>query len=234
MPSLTWDDNYEPDRGKVYSADDLSQMDSFARYLDVDGDGICYRTLPGEHPKGAYLIRGSGHNKFGGYTEKADEYQEVVDRLRRKFDTATGLVPEPVIESGERADCAIVSSGSCDGAVREARDKLAAEGIHADYMRIRAFPFSPSVAKFLSRYERVFVVEQNRDAQLRSLLQTETGVAGDKLISSNPCLRRSPKGKQREFHQETETDQGSAEEHAGVDHYGLRRGYVDALCRLWP
>jgi 2-oxoglutarate ferredoxin oxidoreductase subunit alpha len=157
-------------------------MDSFARYLDVDGDGICYRTLPGEHPKGAYLIRGSGHNKFGGYTEKADEYQEVVDRLRRKFDTATGLVPEPVIESGERADCAIVSSGSCDGAVREARDKLAAEGIHADYMRIRAFPFSPSVAKFLSRYERVFVVEQNRDAQLRSLLQTETGVAGDKLI----------------------------------------------------
>ncbi len=181
-PSLSWDDNYQPDRGKVYSADDLSQMDTFARYLDVDGDGICYRTLPGEHPKGGYLIRGSGHNKFGGYTEKADEYQEVVDRLRRKFDTAAGLVPEPVIETAERADCAIVSLGSCDGAVREARDRLAAEGILADYMRVRAFPFSQSLIDFLTRYERVFVVEQNRDAQFCSLLQTETGLSGDKLI----------------------------------------------------
>ncbi|GIT48378.1 MAG: hypothetical protein Ct9H300mP14_03060 [Gammaproteobacteria bacterium] len=106
-PELTWDDSYRPDRGKVYNARELSEMDTFARYLDVGGDGICYRTLPGEHPKGAYLIRGSGHNKLGGYTENADEYLEVVDRLRRKFDTAAELVPEPVIETSNKSSCAL-------------------------------------------------------------------------------------------------------------------------------
>ena len=102
-PELTWDDSYQPDRGKVYSAKELSDMDVFARYLDVDGDGICYRTLPGEHPTGAYLVRGSGHNKLGGYTENANEYLEVVDRLRRKFDTAAELVPEPVTETTNKS-----------------------------------------------------------------------------------------------------------------------------------
>ena len=157
-------------------------MDSFARYLDVDGDGICYRTLPGEHSKGAYLIRGSGHNKLGGYTENADEYLEVVDRLRRKFDTAAELVPEPVIETSNKSRCAIVTLGSCDGAVQESRSTLAAEGVQTDYMRIRAFPFSKSVIECLAGYGQIFVVEQNRDAQLRSLLQTEAGVSSDKLI----------------------------------------------------
>ena len=157
-------------------------MDSFARYLDVDGDGICYRTLPGEHPKGAYLIRGSGHNKLGGYTENADEYVEVVDRLRRKFDTAAELVPEPVTETLNKSNCVIVTIGSCDGAVRETRSKLAADGMQTDYMRIRAFPFSKSVVKFLAGYSQVFVVEQNRDAQFCNLLQTEAGVSVDKLI----------------------------------------------------
>jgi len=181
-PELTWDDSYQPDRGKVYSAKELSNMDSFARYLDVDGDGICYRTLPGEHPKGAYLIRGSGHNKLGGYTENADEYVEVVDRLRRKFDTAAELVPEPVTETLNKSNCVIVTLGSCDGAVRETRSKLAADGVQTDYMRIRAFPFSKSVVKFLAGYSQVFVVEQNRDAQFCNLLQTEAGVSVDKLI----------------------------------------------------
>ncbi|MEC8888175.1 MAG: 2-oxoacid:acceptor oxidoreductase subunit alpha, partial [Pseudomonadota bacterium] len=181
-PELTWDDSYQPDRGKVYSAKELGNMDSFARYLDVDGDGICYRTLPGEHPNGAYLIRGSGHNKLGGYTENADEYLEVVDRLRRKFDTAAELVPEPVIETSNKSSCAIVTLGSCEGAVQETRSKLAAEGVQTDYMRIRAFPFSKSVIEFLADYSQIFVVEQNRDAQLRSLLQTEAGVSADKLI----------------------------------------------------
>ncbi len=181
-PELTWDDSYQPDRGKVYSAKELGNMESFARYLDVDGDGICYRTLPGEHPTGAYLIRGSGHNKLGGYTENADEYLEVVDRLRRKFDTAAELVPEPVIETSNKSRCAIVTLGSCDGAVREARSKLDAEGVQTDYMRIRAFPFSNAVVEFLAGYSQMFVVEQNRDAQLRSLLQTEAGVSADHLI----------------------------------------------------
>lgn len=181
-PELTWDDSYQPDRGKVYSARELSEMDAFARYLDVDGDGICYRTLPGEHPKGAYLIRGSGHNKLGGYTENANEYLEVVDRLRRKFDTAAELVPEPVTETSNKSSCAIVTLGSCEGAVHETRSKLAAEGVQTDYMRIRAFPFSKSVIEFLAGYSQIFVVEQNRDAQLRSLLQTEAGASADKLI----------------------------------------------------
>ena len=181
-PELTWDDSYQPDRGKVYSAKELGNMDSFARYLDVDGDGICYRTLPGEHPKGAYLIRGSGHNKLGGYTENADEYVEVVDRLRRKFDTAAELVPEPVTETLNKSSCVIVTLGSCDGAVRETRSKLAADGVQTDYMRIRAFPFSKYVIKFLAGYSQVFVVEQNRDAQFCNLLQTEAGVSVDKLI----------------------------------------------------
>ena len=119
---------------------------------------------------------------MGGYTENANEYLEVVDRLRRKFDTAAELVPEPVTETTNKSSCAIVTLGSCDGAVREMRSKLAAEGVQTDYMRIRAFPFSKYVIEFLAGYSQIFVVEQNRDAQFCSLLQTEAGVSADKLI----------------------------------------------------
>ena len=157
-------------------------MEVFYRYVDVDGDGICYRTLPGVHPTGAYLVRGSGHNQFGGYTERDDEYLEVVDRLRRKFDTAASLVPEPVVETSDQPDGAIISIGSCDGAVRETRDRLEKEGIRLDYMRLRAFPFGKIVRNFLHTHDRIFVVEQNRDGQLRSLLLTETDTASEKLI----------------------------------------------------
>ena len=181
-PKLTWNDSYEPDYGKVYDLQALENMEVFYRYVDTDGDGICYRTLPGVHPKGAYLIRGSGHNQYGGYTEKEDEYLEVVDRLRRKFDTAANLVPEPVVEVCDQPDGAIISIGSCDGAVRETRDQLEAEGIRLDYMRLRAFPFGETVRKFLDTHDRIFVVEQNRDAQLRSLLITETNTSSEKLI----------------------------------------------------
>ncbi|MEE2804791.1 MAG: 2-oxoacid:acceptor oxidoreductase subunit alpha [Pseudomonadota bacterium] len=180
-PQLQWDDAYEPDLGKVYRADALRDIERFQRYLDVDGDGICYRSLPGDHPHGAYLIRGSGHNKAGAYTERADEYVEVMDRLRRKFDTAATLVPEPVIEQVKTPDFAIVALGSSHGAVQETRARLAESGLTGDYMRIRAFPFNDTVREFLASHERIFVVEQNRDAQLRSLLMTETGVAADKL-----------------------------------------------------
>lgn len=181
-PELRWDDTYRPDYGKVYRADELRDLERFQRYLDVDGDGICYRSLPGDHPHGAYLIRGSGHNQAGAYTERSDEYIEVMDRLRRKFDTAATLVPGPIIERTPNADVAIVSLGSCHGAIQETRDRLAEKGLASDYLRIRAFPFCDDVRSFIDSYPRVFVVEQNRDAQLRSLLMTETGIAADRLV----------------------------------------------------
>ncbi len=182
-PRLEWDDNYRPDRGKVLDEDALEKLDAFYRYLDVDGDGICARTLPGEHPKGAYFVRGSGHNKFGRYTEDAAEYQEVVDRLRRKSDTAAERVPAPVVHGKGNNEIALISLGSCDGAVLEAVDRLAARGIRVDYMRILAFPFSQKVEAFIQHHAQVFVVEQNRDAQLRNLLLMETTVAREKLTS---------------------------------------------------
>ncbi len=181
-PELRWDDTYRPDYGKVYRADELRDLERFQRYLDVDGDGICYRSLPGDHPRGAYLIRGSGHNQAGAYTERSDEYIEVMDRLRRKFDTAATLVPGPIIERTPNADVAIVSLGSCHGAIQETRDRLAEKGLASDYLRIRAFPFCDDVRSFIDSHPRVFIVEQNRDAQLRSLLMTETGIAADRLV----------------------------------------------------
>ena len=171
---LQWDDGYRPDRGKVLSAEELENAESFYRYLDVDGDGIPYRTYPGVGGKGAYFVRGSGHNKYGAYTEDAEEYQEVVDRLNRKWRTAAELVPKPVIETRKSADWGIVAVGSSDYAVAEAVEILARSGIHLNYMRIKAFPFSDEVVDFLDRHQRVFVVEQNRDAQLKSLLMIET------------------------------------------------------------
>jgi len=174
-PELTWDESYRPDRGKVLGAAELEGVKAFHRYLDPDGDGIAYRTLPGVHPRGAYFVRGSGHNQFGAYTEDAAEYQQVVDRLRTKWATAAKLVPEPVIRKARKpADWGIVAVGSCDPAISEALDKLAEKGIHVDYCRVRAFPFGKKVVQFLEQHNRVFVVEQNRDAQLRSLLALET------------------------------------------------------------
>jgi 2-oxoglutarate ferredoxin oxidoreductase subunit alpha len=182
-PELEWDDSYVPDRGKVLHAADLEKMDKFYRYEDVDGDGITYRTIPGEHPKGAYFTRGSGHNWKGAYTENADEYQEVVDRLIRKWKSAADAVPGPVIiESSKPTSLGVISSGGCDGAVREALDRLAKHGVHANYMRVRGFPFNAEVEAFMDSHQTVFVVEQNRDAQLRSLLINETSVDKNKLV----------------------------------------------------
>jgi 2-oxoglutarate ferredoxin oxidoreductase subunit alpha len=180
---LRWDDGYRPDRGKVLSAEEIEKLEVFHRYLDVDGDGITARTLPGVHPKGSYFTRGSGHNKWGAYTEDSEEYLEVVDRLARKIDSAGEAVPQPVVVAREGATTGIVSIGSCDAAVREAVDSLAGRGLPLDYMRVRAFPFGKAVREFLDEHERVFVVEQNRDAQLRTLLALETGVPRDRLPS---------------------------------------------------
>lgn len=181
-PDLKWDENYKPDKGKVYSAEELEAMDRFHRYLDVDGDGIAYRTLPGEHPKGAYFTRGSGHTKLGAYTEDADEYQEVVDRLLVKWETARTLVPEPVIEYSKFNKSAILSLGSCDGAVKEALGKLEEKNIGLNYCRVKAFPFTDSVRDFIEKHDRIYVVEQNRDAQLRTLLMLDADADPDKLI----------------------------------------------------
>jgi 2-oxoglutarate ferredoxin oxidoreductase subunit alpha len=180
---LVWDDNYRPDRGKVLGKAELEKIEKFYRYLDKDEDGIPYRTFPGVHPKGAYFTRGSGHTQFGTYTEDSAEYQLVLDRLLRKFATAKRHVPRPVIEGDGKAKAAIVSIGSCDGAVREALDVIASRGVHLDYMRVRGFPFSEEVEKFLADHEIIYVVEQNRDAQLKSLLTLETRVDKAKLRS---------------------------------------------------
>jgi len=180
---LKWDDHYQPDRGKVMSAEQLEKIDKFWRYYDHDGDGIPYRTVPGVHRKGAYFTRGSGHNQYGGYTEDSTDYQIVVDRLKRKFDTAKKLVPKAVLEGKGDNKIGLVSTGSCDGAVREAIDVLKRRGVQLDYLRVRGFPFGEEVESFLRTHEQIFVVEQNRDAQLKSLLILETAVEKAKLHS---------------------------------------------------
>jgi 2-oxoglutarate ferredoxin oxidoreductase subunit alpha len=186
-PVLKWDEAYQPDRGKVLNAEQIEALEKFQRYIDKDGDAIPYRTLPGVHPKGAYFTRGSGHTQYGGYTEDSVEYQIVLDRLKRKFETAKGLVPKAVINRGNgfgsAVEVGIVSIGSCDGAVNEALDILERRGVHLDYMRVRSFPFGQEVEEFLASHSLLFVVEQNRDAQLKSLLTLETAVEKAKLRS---------------------------------------------------
>jgi 2-oxoglutarate ferredoxin oxidoreductase subunit alpha len=178
-----WDDSWRPDRGKVLDAAALAKIEKFHRYFDSDGDAIPYRTLPGVSTKGAFFTRGSGHNQYGGYTEDSVEYQIVLDRLKRKHDTAKKLVPKALVEERGGRDLAILSVGSCDGAVREALALLARQGIHLDYLRVRAFPFGEEVEAFLAAHGTIFVVEQNRDAQLKSLLTLETAVPKSKLRS---------------------------------------------------
>jgi 2-oxoglutarate ferredoxin oxidoreductase subunit alpha len=182
-PRFKWDDTYRPNRGRVLSAAELEKMPRFHRYANENEDHVAARTLPGVHAKGAFFTRGSGHNKYGGYTEIPDEYQEVMDRLLRKHRSAAQAVPEPAVRLQTDATFGIISVGGCDPAVREAVAALAERGVVADYMRIRAFPFGETVEKFLASYDRVFVVEQNRDAQLRSLLTLETSVPKEKLRS---------------------------------------------------
>jgi len=183
IPKLTWDDSYRPDRGKVLSVDELEQVKTFHRYLDVDGDGVPYRTLPGTHPKGAYFTRGSGHNRFGVYTEDADEYVDVLDRLDQKIQHAARAVPAPIVKTTAGAKLGLVTVGGCHAACVEALDLLRAEGVAIDYMRVRGFPFGDDVRSFLESHEVNFIVEQNRDAQLRSLLTLETSVPIEKLES---------------------------------------------------
>jgi 2-oxoglutarate/2-oxoacid ferredoxin oxidoreductase subunit alpha len=185
IPKLAWDDSYVPDRGNVLTAEQLENTKKFYRYLPENGTAIPARTLPGVHPKGAFFTRGSGHNKFGGYTEIPDEYQEVMDRLLRKHKEAAGWVPEPIIQERATAPGAprvgVITIGGCDSAVREALDILADMGRPMDFMRIRAFPFHAQVEQFLADHDYCYVVEQNRDGQLCSLLTLETPVRKDQI-----------------------------------------------------
>ena len=183
VPKLTWDENYVPDRGRVLSDDHLAKLADFYRYSDENEEFVTPRTLPGSHSKGAYFIRGSGHDKFGRYTETPDLYQEVIDRLKLKHAAAAPCVPSPVIERRDGATIGIITVGSCDLAVREALDELAARGVVADFLRVRGFPFVTDVREFVESHERCFVVEQNRDAQLRSLIAIETGAAPERMSS---------------------------------------------------
>jgi 2-oxoglutarate ferredoxin oxidoreductase subunit alpha len=163
------------DRGKVLSAEDLERLGDFARYRDVDGDGIPYRTLPGTyHHLAAYFARGSGHNEYAAYSERPEDYTKNIDRLTRKLDTARKSVPPPVVEGDESAEVGIIAYGSSHWALTESRDQLEAEGgLETRYLRIRALPFSDELAAFIRSCKRVYVVEQNRDAQMKQLIILE-------------------------------------------------------------
>jgi 2-oxoglutarate ferredoxin oxidoreductase subunit alpha len=161
------------ERGKVLTADDLKRLGSFSRYQDVDGDGIGYRTLPGtDHPAAAYFTRGSGHNQRALYSERPADYEANMERLRRKFENAREFVPAPVVEKAPGAEIGIIAFGSSHWAISESRDQLKSEyRIPTDYLRIRAYPFDHGVADFVESHKRVYVVEQNRDAQMFSLIK---------------------------------------------------------------
>ena len=163
------------DRGKVLTAEDLEKLGSFARYRDVDHDGIPYRTLPGtEHPAAAYFTRGSGHSENAEYTERPDDYQNNMDRLARKFETARKHVPQPVLEEEPDAEVGIIAFGSSHWAVTEARDQLKLEkNLKVRYLRLRALPLTETLHSFVRSCQRVYVVEQNRDAQMAQLIRLE-------------------------------------------------------------
>jgi 2-oxoglutarate/2-oxoacid ferredoxin oxidoreductase subunit alpha len=169
------------DRGKVLSKEDLDRLGSFARYRDVDGDGIGYRTLPGtEHPNAAWFARGSGHNDKAQYSERPDDYVNNLDRLALKWETARTIVPAPVAErSTPGAKVGIIAFGSSHWATVESVDQLQQEqGIAADYLRLRAYPFSAAVQQFVDAHERVYVIDQNRDAQMLQLIKMDIAAAG--------------------------------------------------------
>jgi 2-oxoglutarate ferredoxin oxidoreductase subunit alpha len=172
---FAWDDARRYDRGKIMTAEMLEAGRDFGRYKDVDGDGIPWRTLPGTHPtKGSYFTRGTTRNAYAIYSEAGADYLYNMKRLQKKFATAANLVPQPAVKSADKATrLGVIYFGSTAPAMDEALESLAATGIHIDAMRLRAFPFPESVHAFIQSHDHVFVVEQNRDAQMRSLLINE-------------------------------------------------------------
>lgn len=181
---FAWDDSRRMDRGKVMTAEQLEAGRDFGRYLDVDGDGIPYRTLPGTHrSKGAFFTRGTTKNSYARYSEEGHDYIENMERLLRKFDTAKGLVPQPVVRKAAKPSrYGTLYFGSTSPAMAEALDRLAADGLMLDAMRLRAFPFPDSVLDFIMAHDKVFVVEQNRDGQIRGMLSNELGIDPARLV----------------------------------------------------
>tara|TARA_B100000945_G_scaffold76998_1_gene59433 strand:- start:3835 stop:4683 length:849 start_codon:yes stop_codon:yes gene_type:complete len=180
-----WDDAKEYDRGKVLSKEDLDEIEEFGRYLDVDGDGVPYRTYPGTHPqKGAYFTRGTSHDEYARYTEDGVKNAEVLSRLTKKFQTASSTVPKPVFNQEEStSSIGVIYFGSTDCSMQEALDGLEDNNIDVDAMRIRSFPFNLEVWEFIEDHDLLFIVEQNRDGQMRTLLMAEGGIIPDKLVS---------------------------------------------------
>jgi len=162
-------------RGKILSKEDLNRLGGFERYKDVDGDGVGYRTLPGtDHPNAAYFVRGSGHNEKGLYSERPDDYERNMERINKKFETARSFVPRPEVVTTGKAKIGIIAYGSSHWGIVEARDQLRNEyGMETDYLRLKAYPFTREVHEFIEKHERVYVVEQNRDAQMMCLLKLD-------------------------------------------------------------
>jgi 2-oxoglutarate ferredoxin oxidoreductase subunit alpha len=179
-----WDEDRRFDRGKVMTAEELEAGKDFGRYLDVDGDGIPYRTYPGTHPtRGAFFTRGTSKNRYAKYSEEGSVYADNMERLLKKFETAKSLVPRPVIREAPQATrFGAIYYGSTSPAMDEALETLAAQGIQLDTLRVRGFPFHKDVTDFIARHDKVFVVEQNRDAQLRTLLVNEGEIDPAKLL----------------------------------------------------
>jgi 2-oxoglutarate ferredoxin oxidoreductase subunit alpha len=182
------------DRGKVLSAEDLAKFKEmhngqrWGRYLDVDGDGIPYRTLPGtDNPAAAYFTRGTGHTEYATYSERPHDWENNMLRLARKFETARKLVPGPVIDEVEGARIGIISMGSNHPAIVEARARLRDQQIETSYLRVRALPINDEVRAFVEKYDKVYVVENNRDGQLYEILLVELHQVGNKLISVAKC-----------------------------------------------
>ncbi len=181
---LEWDDSRLYDRGKIMTYEALEAGKDFGRYLDVDGDGIPYRTYPGTHPKrGSFFTRGSSKDRYAKYTEDAAAYKDNMDRLLRKFETAKGLVPRPIEQKSKVATrVGALYYGSTSPAMREAAELLTADGMPIDIMRVRGFPFHQDVVDFINAHDEVFIVEQNRDAQLRTLVINECGIDPARLV----------------------------------------------------
>lgn len=185
VPPFKWDDAKRIDRGKVMTAEELEAGKFFGRYTDVDGDGIPFRTYPGTHPtKGAYFTRGTSRNRMAGYSEKGVDYQDNMERLLKKFHTAATLLPAPLVKLAEhKTKVGAIYFGSTGAAMNEALEALEAKGHHIDAMRVRGFPFGQDVYDFIHAHDEICVVEQNRDAQLRSLLMIEGGIDPARLTS---------------------------------------------------
>jgi len=184
-PELQWDDSREYDRGKVLSKENLDDLDTWGRYVDVDGDGIPYRTYPGTHPnKGAFFTRGTSHDENAKYTEDGKVNAENLSRLLKKYQTASELVPRPEFkQDSNSSSTGIIYFGSTEPSMKETLDMLGKEGIILDAMRLRAFPFNLEVWEFIEDHDLLFIVEQNRDGQMRTLIMAEGGIVPDKLVS---------------------------------------------------